>query len=56
VPWPIVDLRVDWHEHDPIDALQALWLRYRPQIDDYLLRALQPHEAPPFGVPGDPGH
>lgn len=54
VSWPIVDLRIDWDEHDPIHALQALWLRFQPQIQDYVTRALHPDGAPAFGVAGDP--
>ena len=52
VSWPIVDLRVDWSDADPIAALTALWGVYAPQIDDYVRRALNPGEAPTFGVPG----
>jgi uncharacterized Ntn-hydrolase superfamily protein len=51
--WPIVDLRVDWAEVDPIGQLDALWQAYRPQMQDYLLRALNPTAAPSYGVPGD---
>jgi uncharacterized Ntn-hydrolase superfamily protein len=54
VSWPIVDLRVDWTDDDPIAALSALWLRYAPQIDDYVRRAVDPIRAPSFGVPGNP--
>jgi len=53
VTWPIVDLRVDWSEHDPIGALAAVWDIYAPQIDDYVRRAVDPRAAPTFGVPGD---
>jgi uncharacterized Ntn-hydrolase superfamily protein len=52
VSWPIVDLRVDWSEHDPLGALAATWEIYAPQIDDYVRRALDPGAAPGFGVPG----
>jgi uncharacterized Ntn-hydrolase superfamily protein len=51
-PWPIADLRVDWHDQ-PIAELRRLWERYRPQMDDYLTRALDPPAAPSYGVPGD---
>ncbi len=51
--WPIVDLRVDWAEHDPIGQLEQLWTAYRPQMQDYLIRALDPTKAPSYGVPGD---
>jgi len=54
VPWPVADLRVDWHETDPIAALQELWQLYKPQLDAYVARALDPSAAPGFGVPGDP--
>ncbi|MFM0284626.1 DUF1028 domain-containing protein [Paraburkholderia sediminicola] len=53
VNWPIVDLRVDWAEEDPIGQLGALWQAYRPQMQDYLARALNPTAAPSYGVPGD---
>jgi uncharacterized Ntn-hydrolase superfamily protein len=52
VVWPIADLRVDWHD-DPIEELAAVWDVYRPQLDDYIARALDPSAAPAFGVPGD---
>jgi uncharacterized Ntn-hydrolase superfamily protein len=54
VAWPIVDLRVDWDRHDPVQSLQQLWRIYAPQVDDYVNRALDPRRAPGFGVPGDP--
>jgi uncharacterized Ntn-hydrolase superfamily protein len=53
VVWPIVDLRVDWAENDPIGQLDSLWQAYRPQMQDYLARALNPIGAPSYGVPGD---
>jgi uncharacterized Ntn-hydrolase superfamily protein len=53
VIWPIVDLRVDWADEDPIGQLDALWQAYRPQMQDYLTRALNPSVAPSYGVPGD---
>lgn len=54
VPWPVVDLRVDWSD-DPIGDLAALWRLWRPQMDAYVTRALDPTAAPSYGVPGDPG-
>jgi uncharacterized Ntn-hydrolase superfamily protein len=54
VAWPIVDLRVDWSAADPVAALDSIWDIYAPQIDDYVRRALDPAQAPSFGVPGDP--
>lgn len=53
VEWPVVDLRIDWSEHDPIAELDRLYRRYAPQMDDYVRRALDPSHAPGFGVPGD---
>lgn len=53
VSWPIVDLRVDWTDDDPVAALTAIWRIYAPQIDDYVRRAVDPADAPSFGVPGD---
>lgn len=51
--WPLVDLRVDWAEHDPIAELDRLWQAYRPQMQDYVTRALDPTTAPSYGVAGD---
>jgi uncharacterized Ntn-hydrolase superfamily protein len=51
--WPIVDLRIDWTEGNPVTELWAIWDRYAPQIDDYIKRAKDPGSAPRFGVPGE---
>ncbi|WP_087724381.1 DUF1028 domain-containing protein [Pandoraea sp. PE-S2T-3] len=51
--WPIVDLRVDWADEDPIGKLDGLWQAYKPQMQDYVTRALNPTAAPSYGVPGD---
>ena len=51
--WPIVDLRIDWTEGDPIRELNDLWAIYKPQMDDYVARAISPGDAPSYGVPGD---
>jgi uncharacterized Ntn-hydrolase superfamily protein len=53
VSWPIVDLRIDWSETDPIGELCDLWALYAPQLEDYVRRAQHPAAAPSFGVPGD---
>lgn len=53
VSWPVADLRCDWTDGCPIEALAALWDVYRPQLDAYVQRALDPREAPSYGVPGD---
>jgi uncharacterized Ntn-hydrolase superfamily protein len=54
VAWPIVDLRIDWADRDPLEALRRLWTLYAPQMDAYVQRALDPRAAPSYGVPGDP--
>jgi len=51
--WPIVNLRVDWADEDPVGKLEGLWQAYKPQMQDYLDRALEPARAPGYGVPGD---
>ena len=53
VAWPVADLRVDWHETDPIGELARLWALWKPQMDAYVTRALNPSSAPSYGVPGD---
>lgn len=54
VAWPVADLRVDWHDTDPIGELASLWERWKPQMSSYVQRALDPAAAPSFGVPGAP--
>jgi uncharacterized Ntn-hydrolase superfamily protein len=41
VPWPVTDLRVDWHD-DPVAELAGLWRRWQPQAETYVGRALRP--------------
>lgn len=53
VVWPVADLRVDWTEDCPIEGLATLWNVYKPQLDAYVTRALDPSAAPNYGVPGD---
>jgi uncharacterized Ntn-hydrolase superfamily protein len=53
VSWPVADLRCDWTEECPIEAVADLWRIYQPQMNDYVQRALDPAGAPPYGVPGD---
>lgn len=52
--FPLVSLRVDWHDTDPIGFLRKLWQDYKPQMGAYLQRAIDPTKAPSYGVPGDP--
>ena len=51
--WPLVDLRVDWQNGCPVVKLMDLWNVYKPQMNDYLMRAIDPSRAPSYGVPGD---
>ncbi|MGH6719072.1 MAG: DUF1028 domain-containing protein [Alphaproteobacteria bacterium] len=51
-PWPICDLRVDWHD-EPVAELRRVWGLYEPQMAAYLTRALDPGAAPRYGVPGE---
>ncbi|WP_300436341.1 DUF1028 domain-containing protein [uncultured Mameliella sp.] len=53
VPWPVADLRCDWTEGCPVEAIATAWEVYKPQLDAYVQRALDPREAPSYGVPGD---
>lgn len=51
-PWPIADLRVDWHD-SPIEELERVFALYLPQMNDYIQRAIDPSKAPGYGVPGE---
>ena len=51
--WPLVDLRVDWADDGPVSELVKLWRAYEPQMKDYNSRAIDPSQAPNYGVPGD---
>lgn len=52
-PFPLVDLRCDWDDVDPVATLRRLWSDYEPQMQAYLTRAINPAAAPSYGVPGD---
>ena len=51
--WPIADLRCDWSTNCPIEEVATAWDVYKPQLDAYVQRAIDPREAPSYGVPGD---
>ena len=51
--FPLVSLRVDWDDDNPIKVLRRLWEDYKPQMGAYLQRAIDPTQAPSYGVPGD---
>ena len=52
--WPYAELRCDWIDDGcPIEAIARAWEVYAPQADAYVTRALNPVEAPSYGVPGD---
>lgn len=53
VSWPVADLRCDWSEDCPIVNIATAWNVYKPQLNAYIQRALDPREAPSYGVPGD---
>jgi uncharacterized Ntn-hydrolase superfamily protein len=53
VAWPVADLRIDWTDGEPVAELAVLWARWKPQMADYVTRALDPTAAPSYGVPGD---
>ena len=51
--WPLAELRCDWTDDCPITAISVAWDVYSPQMDDYVIRALNPDSAPSYGVQGD---
>lgn len=53
VSWPVADLRCDWTTDCPVSAITTAWQIYKPQLEAYVQRALDPREAPSYGVPGD---
>lgn len=53
LPFPLVDLRCDWDDVNPIATLRKLWTDYVPQMQAYVDRAVNPSVAPSYGVPGD---
>jgi uncharacterized Ntn-hydrolase superfamily protein len=40
-PFPLVDLRVDL-DHQPVARLRVVWDAYRPRVEEFVLRALDP--------------
>lgn len=53
VAWPVADIRCDWTQACPIDDISRAWEIYKPQLEDYVQRAINPRAAPNYGVPGD---
>lgn len=51
--WPIADLRCDWTDDCPIENIATAWDIYKPQMKAYIQRAIDPREAPSYGVPGN---
>ena len=51
-PFAYVDLRIDYSEN-PLEDLKKLWEIYKPQANDYKVRAVVPELAPSYGVKGD---
>jgi uncharacterized Ntn-hydrolase superfamily protein len=52
-PWPVTDLRVDWHD-DPVGELAGLWRIWQPLAASYVGRALRPSEAAGLCAPRRP--
>ena len=53
VDFPVADLRCDWSDECPIAELKKIWEIYKPQLADYVQRALDPSLAPSYQVLGD---
>lgn len=53
VAWPAAELRCDWTETCPIENIAIAWNVYKPQLAAFIQRAIDPREAPSYGVPGD---
>ena len=51
--WPVAELRCDWTDDCPIETVATAWNVYKPQMDAYVQRAIDPRDAPSYGVPGD---
>ena len=52
--WPVAELRCDWAPDEcPVKNISTAWDVYKPQLEDYTQRALDPTKAPGYGVPGD---
>ena len=51
--WPVAELRCDWTDDCPIETVAAAWNVYKPQMYAYVQRAIDPRDAPSYGVPGD---
>jgi len=51
--WPVAELRCDWTDDCPIENVAAAWNVYKPQMVAYVQRAIDPRDAPSYGVPGD---
>ena len=53
--WPVVDLRVDWDDtpDHAISQLRSTWEQYKPQMQAYITRSVDPANSESYGVPGD---
>ncbi len=51
--WPVADIRCDWSDDCPVENIARAWAIYKPQMADYVQRAVDPTLAPSYGVPGD---
>jgi hypothetical protein len=46
--------RIDCDNAKPIRILRTLWKDYKPKMEAYPQRAIDPTQAPGYGVPGGP--
>lgn len=46
--WPVAELRCDWTDDCPIETVATAWNVYKPQMDAYVQRAIDPRDAPSF--------
>ena len=44
--WPLVDLRVDWDDGDPVITLRRLWQVFEPEMLLHTMRAQDPAKVP----------
>ena len=51
VSWLVAEMRCEWAQVCPIETIATAWDIYKPQLDDYVRRALGPSQAPSCGVP-----
>ena len=43
--WPLVDLRIDWTNGEPVGELYELWKTFESEMNTYTIRAIDPSKA-----------